>query len=101
MASVKKNLFYSIANMLSGLLYPLVTFPYATRIMQADGIGQVNFFTSIITYITLFISVGIPVYATREIARVRDNEKLKNNTAIEILALHLILTAYLFFYYIP
>lgn len=93
MASVKKNLFYSIANMLSGLLYPLVTFPYATRIMQADGIGQVNFFTSIITYITLFISVGIPVYATREIARVRDNEKLKNNTAIEILALHLILTA--------
>jgi len=92
MASVKKNLFYSIANMLSGLLYPLVTFPYATRIMQADGIGQVNFFTSIVNYIILFVGVGIPVYATREIARVRDEEHLKNKTAIEILTLHLLLT---------
>ena len=92
MASVKKNLVYSVANMFSGLLYPLVTFPYATRIMQADGIGQVNFFTSIVNYIILFVGVGIPVYATREIARVRDEEHLKNKTAIEILTLHLLLT---------
>jgi O-antigen/teichoic acid export membrane protein len=59
---------------------------------MADGIGQVNFFTSIITYITLFTSLGIPLYAVRETARVRDNQELLNRTTLEILSLHTLLT---------
>lgn len=42
--SVKVNFVFNLINTISGLLFPLITFPYATRIMLADGIGQVNFF---------------------------------------------------------
>ena len=70
------------------MLFPLITFPYAARILMADGIGQVNFFSSIISYISLFTCLGIPLYAIRETARVRDNQKELSKTVTEILILH-------------
>ena len=39
-----------------------------------EGIGQVNFYNSIIAYVTLLVGMGIPTYGIREIARVRDNK---------------------------
>lgn len=74
------------------MLFPLITFPYAARILMADGIGQVNFFSSIISYISLFSSLGIPLYAIRETARVRDNQVEFSKTTTEILLLHAGLT---------
>lgn len=74
------------------MLFPLITFPYACRVIEADGIGQVNFFSSIIGYISLFTCLGIPMYAIREIARDRNDVVKMNRTAIEILLLHALLT---------
>lgn len=90
--SLKINYIYNLISTLAGILFPLITFPYASRIMEADGIGQVGFFNSIINYISLFTSLGIPIYAIREIARVRDDEKEMNRTTVEILLLHTALT---------
>jgi len=59
---------------------------------MADGIGQVNFFSSIISYISLFTCLGIPMYAIREIARVRDDKKSLSTITTEILLLHTGLT---------
>lgn len=59
---------------------------------MADGIGQVQFFSSIINYIIMFSSIGIPMYGIREIARVRDNKEDLQRTTFEILSLNLILT---------
>ena len=91
-ASLKTNYIFNLLNTVSGLLFPLITFPYASRILLADGIGQVNFFQSIIQYITLLTCLGIPMYAIREIAKVRDDVKERNKTAVEILLLHASLT---------
>ena len=90
--SIKINFALNLANTIAGLLFPLVTFPYSSRIIMAEGIGQVNFFQSIINYIILFTSIGIPMYATREIARNRDDNEEMSKTAIEILILHAFLT---------
>lgn len=90
--SLKTNYLFNLLNTVSGLLFPLITFPYASRILLADGIGQVNFFQSIIQYITLLTCLGIPMYAIREIAKVRDNVKERNKTTVEILLLHASLT---------
>ena len=88
MSSIKTNYFLNLVNTVAGLLFPLITFPYASRIMMADGIGQVNFFSSIIAYITLFTCLGIPMYAIREIAKIRENERERSKIATEILLLH-------------
>lgn len=86
--SLKKNYLLNLTNTISTMLFPLITFPYAARILMADGIGQVNFFSSIISYISLFTCLGIPLYAIRETARVRDNQKELSKTVTEILLLH-------------
>ena len=92
MSGVKTNYAYNLVNTVSGLLFPLITFPYAARVLLADGIGQVQFYTSIITYISLFSSIGIPLYAVREIAKVKGDAAAQARTAAEILLLHLTLT---------
>lgn len=95
--SLKSNYIFNLINTVSQVLFPLITFPYAARIMLPDGIGQVNFFTSIINYITLFSSLGIPVYAIKATAAVRDDREKLNQVTIEIVSLNLILT---FFAYV-
>ncbi len=59
--------------------------------MLPEGIGHVNFYTSIISYITLFSCLGIPVYAIKATAAVRNNMKELNVITIEIVSLNLIL----------
>lgn len=92
--SLKTNYIFNLLNTISGLLFPLITFPYASRILLADGIGQVNFFQSIIQYITLFTCLGIPMYAIREVAKVRENIVERNKVTVEILLLHASLTVF-------
>ena len=90
--SLKANYLFNLANTISGLLFPLITFPYASRILLADGIGQINFFQSIIQYITLLTCLGIPMYAIREVAKIRENIEERNKVTVEILLLHASLT---------
>ena len=90
--SVKVNYILNLINTGTQMLFPLITFPYVCRVIEADGVGQVNFFQSIISYISLFTCLGIPMYAIREIARDRSDVVQMNRTAMEILLLHSMLT---------
>ena len=93
MSSLKNNIVLNYINTLARIVFPLITFPYAARILLPDGIGLVNFQNSIIGYITLLSSLGIPLYAVREVARVRDNVEERNRITVEIALLSLILAA--------
>lgn len=90
--SVKVNYILNLINTGTQMLFPLITFPYVCRVIEADGIGQINFFQSIISYISLFTCLGIPMYTIREIARDRSDVVQMNRTAMEILLLHSMLT---------
>lgn len=90
--SVKVNYILNLINTGTQMLFPLISFPYVCRVIEAEGVGQVNFFQSIISYISLFTCLGIPMYAIREIARERNDVVKMNRTAVEILLLHSMLT---------
>lgn len=92
MSSVTKNYVLNLINTGSQMLFPLLTFPYACRVMGAESIGVVNFLSSIVAYVSLFASLGIPIYAVREVARLRDDPKAMNRAAVEILSLNGLLT---------
>lgn len=57
-----------------------------------EGIGQVNFFQSIISYFTLFACLGIPAYAVRKTATIRENPQELSKVTTEILILNGALT---------
>ena len=90
--SIQKNYLLNLVNSGTQILFPLIAFPYVSRIMLADGIGQVNFYSSIIQYIILACSLGIPLYGVREVARVRSDPAALQKTTVELLSLHTLLT---------
>lgn len=71
--SIKKNTVYSVVKSASSVIFPLISFPYASRMLLADSLGKVNFSASIISYFTLIASLGIATYAVRECVKVRDD----------------------------
>ena len=91
MASLKANVVFNFLNTITGIVFPVITFPYAARILLPDGIGAVNFLQSIIAYIVLLTSLGIPMYAVREVAKYRDDIAKRNTVTIEITLLSLFL----------
>lgn len=70
------------------LLFPLLTFPYASRILSVDGIGQVSFAQSLLNFFSMLAMLGIPLYGIRACAKYRDDKTLLTKTAIEIIILN-------------
>lgn len=90
--SLKKNALYGFIRALMNLMFPLVSFPYASRVLLAEGIGKVQFANSIIFYFIFLAGLGISTYASREAARIRDNKKEFNIFCKEIFIINLIST---------
>lgn len=90
--SIKANYIYTIANTFLGLIFPLITFPYVSRTLQPEGFGLYNFYNSIIAYVGLFANIGISLYATREVARHREDLEARSKLTAEIFLLNLITT---------
>lgn len=92
MSSLKGNIILNYVNTIAGLIFPIITFPYAARVLLPEGIGVVNFQNSIIGYIVLLTSLGIPLYGVREIAKCRNDIELRDRTTVEILILSVLLS---------
>lgn len=87
MSSLKTNVVLNFVNTLTSIVFPVITFPYAARVLLPEGIGAFNFLQSIIAYIVLLTSLGIPMYAVREVAKYRDDIQLRNKVSMEIILL--------------
>jgi len=81
--SIKLNFVMNALLNMSSFIFPLITFPYVSRILLPEGTGRVNFATSFIAYFTMFAQLGIPTYGIRACATVRDNKKALSKTAHE------------------
>lgn len=88
--SLKKNAFYSVLKVFLSLVFPLITFPYASRILLPEGIGKVNFANSIVSYFCMFASLGIGTYAIREAVKVRDNKQALTKLFKEIITINFV-----------
>ncbi len=100
--SLKKNAFLNIIRTLMSIIFPLVTFPYASRVLFPEGIGKVNYVNSIISYFLMLSNLGIGIYGTREVAKLRNNSKELNIFCSEIFTLNLFSTfiTYILFFII-
>ena len=76
---------------ISSFIFPLITFPYISRVLLPTGTGKVDFATSVIANFSIFAQLGIPTYGIRACARVRDNREELTRTAHELLLINLIM----------
>ena len=90
--SLKINICLNFFRTLSNLIFPLITFPYASRILLPDGIGRANFANSIVSYFSIIAMLGINAYGIREAAKVRDDKEKLSKFVKEIFFINLIST---------
>ena len=82
------NGIFNVVQTFSGIVFPVVTFAYASRILGDTGIGQVNFTKSIISYFTMIAMLGMKYYGTREGAKLRDDPVQFSRFAQEMLLIN-------------
>ncbi|MBK9577328.1 MAG: flippase [Fibrobacterota bacterium] len=88
--SIKINAALNMIKTAAGMIFPLITFPYTSRILGPEGVGKVNFANSFLAYFILLASIGIPVYGIRAVAKVRENIDELALLVKELIVLHLI-----------
>ncbi len=91
--SVKFNFIMNVILTASTFIFPLITFPYISRVLLPDGVGRVNFATSFVTYFSMIAMLGVPTYGIRAIARVRDDKEELSRTVQELLIINLVVCA--------
>ncbi len=88
-ASVQKNTVYNTIRTISSIIYPLITFPYVSRVLGAENIGKVNFSSSFVSYFSLITTLGITSYAIRECSLVKGDKKELEKTSSQIYSINI------------
>ena len=73
--SIGINAFMSVINSIMSILFPLITFPYITRILGVEDLGRYNFAKNFVDIFCTLAFLGIPTYAIREGAKIRNNKE--------------------------
>lgn len=87
--SLIANTFIYVLKVFASMVFPLITFPYVSRILLANGIGKYNFANVFVSYYSLLAGLGITTYAIREGAKIRDNKNKFELFACEMLTINI------------
>lgn len=82
--SLKLNYIYNVSYQVLSLITPLITTPYVSRVLGADGIGDYSFTASVVTYFSMVAVLGTLTYGNREISYLQDDRKARSNLFWEI-----------------
>lgn len=91
--SLISNSIFNIIKTFSSLVFPVITFAYASRMLGSAGLGRVSFTNSVISYFTMLATLGMKYYGTREAARLRDDKLRFNRFSHEMLIINAVTTA--------
>jgi len=90
--SVLRNLSYNIVLQFVLMVLPLISIPYVSRVLGAEGIGAYSFTLSLTQYFIIFGTLGTSLYGNRQIAYVRDNQEELSRTFSSIFFIRAITT---------
>lgn len=90
LSNLKKNLSYNFILSFSQLVFPLVSIPYVSRILDPEGIGKVSFIDSFTLYFIALAEFGIASYAIREVAKKKNDPQALSPLVSELLWLHIL-----------
>lgn len=90
--SVKVNAILNTLKTICSIIFPLITIPYASRVLHAANYGIVSWCNSIIQYFALFATLGVVTYAQREGPQFRDQKQKFQNFASEVFTINVVAT---------
>lgn len=90
--SLAINSIYNIIYTVSNMIFPLLTYGYAARILFSDGVGKVAYAQNVASYFVTLAASGLPSHGIREIAKVRNSKENTNKVFSELLLINTVTT---------
>ena len=75
MGRIGKNFAYNLVLTMCNYIFPLIVYPYVSRVLGVANIGICGFVDGIINYFVLFSQLGIGSFGVREVARCKDDDE--------------------------
>ena len=97
--TLKFNFLMNMLLTVSNFLFPLLTFPYVSRVLTPIGTGKVAFASSLVSYFSIVAAFGIADYGVRAVAQVRDNKEKLSKVIHELFLINLFLMLVVLFLY--
>ena len=73
--SIRINYLYNVSYQILILLTPILTTPYTSRVLGAEGIGLYSFTASVVSYFALFAALGTSTYGQRQISYIHEDRE--------------------------
>lgn len=87
--SLKLNYILNLIKTVLGIIFPLISYPYVSRVLSVDGLGKINFSSSYANYFILLAAFGVSTFAVREGAKYRDDFEKLGKFATEMLLINI------------
>lgn len=86
-----RNILYSIVIQISAFITSLITSPYIARVLSPELIGEYSYTLANSSYFALIEGMGLSLYGTIKVAKIRDSRQKTSQLFCEIVILKLIL----------
>ena len=94
--SIRRNFVYSCILTVANYIFPLLTYPYVSRVLGVTNVGICNFVDSIINFFILFSMMGITTLGIREIAGTAADKDKRGRVFSSLFILNAIATLIMF-----
>lgn len=98
--SVTLNFIMNVILKISAFVFPLITFPYVSRVLGATGNGKIAFAVSVISYFSMVAQLGIPTYGIKACAACREDRIKLNKTVQELLIINSIMVVLVYLVFV-
>lgn len=71
---IASNIIYLYFLTIAKILFPLLTFPYLTRVLSVETYGMVSYVRATIIYMQIFVDFGFSLSAVKDIARIKNDK---------------------------
>lgn len=90
--SLGKNAFLNGLRSVLNIIFPIITFPYVSRVLSVGELGKYNWSNSFVSYFLLIAGLGIATYAVREGAKFRNDRNEISAFASQVFSINILST---------
>ena len=87
--SVTRNAVLNVIKTVMSLAFPLITFPYSTRVLGLTAVGKYSFASAVVSYFSMVAALGITMYAVREGSKYRDDPEKTEQFCCEVFSINI------------
>ena len=87
-----KNAVLNTIKSCCSIIFPMIVFPYVSRVLTPDGYGRITFGSTIMTVIATIAALGVSEYAVREGAKKRSDKAELSAIASEVFTINILST---------